>query len=45
MQSERGRRGLRVVMGIDPDPIGPCQPVKGLELLTLNDMGRFGAEE
>lgn len=33
MPNERSRRGLRVVMGMDPDPIEPCQPVEGLELL------------
>ena len=32
MPKER-RRGLRVVMEVDPDPIGPCGPVVGIELL------------
>lgn len=33
MQSERSRRGLRVLMRMDPDPREPCQPVEGLKLL------------
>lgn len=32
-QEKRSRRGLRVVMGMDPDPTGLCQPVEGLGLL------------
>lgn len=29
-----GRRGPRVEMRIDSDPIGPCRPVKGPELFA-----------
>ena len=33
MQGKRSRRGVRVVMGMDPDPTELCQPVEGLGLL------------